>query len=222
MRDALGDQNLSPDAVWTVVRRRFGEKAVTYDPSDPEANKLAVTQGYIVVHGGQMTSDEWANVRAAGALLPAGKVTPSPKPFTPGGKPLQIIDRSDLTADQAAIVALYERLGQVLVDTAIRVEVVDAPGVGWGACYGKDNPLYLNGPELGQSFFAQGVSERVLDLLIHELGHHYCGDHLSEEYFKALTMLGARLALAVARDPGLLHVEKEAPDRANHLLPAGA
>ena len=34
----------------------------------------------------------------------------------------------------------------------------------------------------------------INDLLIHELGHHYCSNHLSSDYYDALTKLGAKLA----------------------------
>jgi hypothetical protein len=67
-----------------IIDLRFGEKRVIYDPTDPEANALAVTKGYTVIHGGMLNGDEWRNVKRAGAALPAGQVTPSPKPFQPG------------------------------------------------------------------------------------------------------------------------------------------
>lgn len=31
------------------------------------------------------------------------------------------------------------------------------------------------------------------ELLIHEFGHEYCGDHLSDKYHEALSRLGAKL-----------------------------
>jgi len=64
------------------MSRRFGDKRVSFDPSDPEANKLAVSQGYTVVHGGMMSSAAWQNAKAANAILPAGQVTPGPKVWT--------------------------------------------------------------------------------------------------------------------------------------------
>ena len=42
VREALGTRDVSTEAVKSAVAIRFGAKAVTYDPSDPEANKLAV------------------------------------------------------------------------------------------------------------------------------------------------------------------------------------
>ncbi|WP_120010748.1 ATP-binding protein [Teichococcus vastitatis] len=204
VREALGTRDVSSAAVRTVVANRFGPKSVVYDPSDREANKLAVVAGYTVVHGSQLSAEEWANVRTAGALLPAGQVTPSPKPFTPGGPPLQTLPREAWSDAEQALVALYQRLAPHLIGQPIEVKLALAPDAFWAACYGPAGPLYLNRPKLGRRFFKGGASEEALDLLIHELGHHYAGDHLSDDYYRALTKLGARLALAVARDPRLL------------------
>jgi hypothetical protein len=60
------------------------------------------------------------------------------------------------------------------------------------ACYGRGR-LDLNIGRLGRRWFEQGVTEDVDILLIHEFGHQYSGDHLSEEYHEALCRLGARL-----------------------------
>ena len=38
-------------------------------------------------------------------------------------------------------------------------------------------------------------------LLIHEFGHQYSGDHLSEEYHEALCRLGARLKRLALEKP---------------------
>jgi hypothetical protein len=35
---------------------------------------------------------------------------------------------------------------------------------------------------------------KINSLIIHELGHHYSGDHLSAEYHDALCLLGSKLA----------------------------
>jgi hypothetical protein len=60
------------------------EKRVAYDMSDPEANKIAVSEGYTLVHGGHLPGGAWKNVKSHGLILPAGQVTPSPKPYMPG------------------------------------------------------------------------------------------------------------------------------------------
>ena len=48
------------------------------------------------------------------------------------------------------------------------------------ACYGSGR-LHFNLFRLGHKWFEQGLTEEVDRLLIHEFGHQYSGDHLSEE-----------------------------------------
>jgi hypothetical protein len=43
---AIASPDCAAGAVESYVSRRFGEKRVSFDPSDPETNKLAVSQGY--------------------------------------------------------------------------------------------------------------------------------------------------------------------------------
>ena len=71
--------SMADETVERLTALRFGVKRVAYDPSDPEANSLAVSQGYPVVHGSQMAKTEWEEVRRAGA--PAcwtGNAQPAP------------------------------------------------------------------------------------------------------------------------------------------------
>jgi len=204
VRQAMGTKTVSVEAVRSVVGHRFGRQSVVYDPSDPEANSLAVTQGYTVVHGRQFSAEEWANVHRAGVLLPAGQVTPSPKPYGKGGPAVQLLPPAKWSAGQVAIVILYQRLAPYLIDREIDVRLVVAPNNNFLACFGPGSPLDLNLPKLGTGFFQSGYSQRVLDLLIHELGHEYESNHLSANYYHALTKIGARLALAVAANPNLI------------------
>ena len=67
------------EAVRAIADKRFG-KAVVYDPSDPEANRTAVDQGYSVVHGRSLSKKAWEKVRQANAIAPAGQAFPSRPP----------------------------------------------------------------------------------------------------------------------------------------------
>jgi len=53
---------------------------------------------------------------------------------------------------------------------------------------------------LGQSWFAEGVTPDVAELLIHEFAHHTESNHLCERYHEACCRLGAQLtSLALAK-----------------------
>jgi hypothetical protein len=81
-QEAAGDARATPEAVKAVITKRFGERAVVANPSDPLANANAAANGYTVISGGALSSDVWANVRKAGILLPSSHVFPTPKPET--------------------------------------------------------------------------------------------------------------------------------------------
>ena len=79
-------------------------------------------------------------------------------------------------------------------------------GKGWAACFGrghllKSSSFHYNVYVLGAGWFAEGVTEAVDALIIHEFGHFYSSNHLSEDYYDALCMLGAKLKAAVLKDP---------------------
>jgi hypothetical protein len=76
--EAAGDARATTEAVTSVVRQRFGERAVVAVPGDPIANAQAEANGYTVVHGGAMPSGMWANVRKGGTLPPSSRVFPTP------------------------------------------------------------------------------------------------------------------------------------------------
>ena len=76
--EAIGDGRVTPAAFTAVTKARFGTRAVVASPSDPIANAQAEAAGYVVVHGGAMSGDAWANARKFAALPSAGAVFPSP------------------------------------------------------------------------------------------------------------------------------------------------
>ena len=197
VKEACSDERVEDAAVRKAVKLRFGERAVIYDPTDLEANKLSVADGRPVVYGGSLSGDEWAQVRRAGALQAAGVVTPSPKPYSPGGTPLKFIEPDDQTPGMQRIVRFARDVALHVLKASITVGITCDITWPFAATYGSGR-LVLNLGSLGHEFFNCGITNRVIDLLIHEFGHHYASDHLSSDYYDALTRLGAamtRLAL---------------------------
>jgi hypothetical protein len=198
--DSLGDRTVT-----RLAELRFGEKRVAYDPSDPEANKLAVSCGYTVVHGGHLSKPEWDAVKRTNAILPAGQVTPSPKAFSPDGKPLMVLPEEQWTPEIKAVVAYVRRLAPMLVGATVAVQISVDPGWPFRAAYGSGE-LILNLKRLGHRWFSAESLPEVNRLLIHELGHHFSGDHLSAEYHDALCRLGARLAELALAETSLFRI----------------
>jgi len=205
VREACADERVSVEAVQTALTLRFGENAVRYDPSDPEANKRSAAEGRPVVHGGNLTGAEWENANRAGMLPPAGTVTPSPKPYDPDGEPLTLIPEAEWTPGMRKIADYAEALGNLLLDSTMDVSFAREPRWPYGATYGKGR-LTFNYSRCGAAFFENGASDDVNRLLIHEFAHHYESDHLSAGYYKALADLGARLTRLALTDPDVFQL----------------
>src|SRR5439155_7096912 len=195
----------SPDCDWQAVQsylsRRFGDKRVSFDPSDPEANKLAVSQGYTVVHGGMMSAAAWQNAKAAKAILPAGQVTPGPKVWTGEDDPNAAlfndwIPESKWTDGMREVADFARRVAEKVLSRQIVVKFCSTPHHLGGASYGPGGELVFNKFRLGADWFEHGITEDVVRLLIHEFGHQLSLDHLCSEYHQALCRIGAKLFAA--------------------------
>ncbi len=193
---AGADARCSDDAIKHLIRLRFGEKVAAPDPSDTEAMKAFVAQGGVIVAG--LSKGEWANVKRAGAVHPAGKICPTAKPYSddPNADPVNVISEDKWTDSIRNVVSYAQFVAKELMGVQLTVAIVHTTN-NFAACYGKGR-LDFNLLRLGHRWFDQGPTEEVDRLLIHEFGHEASGDHLSEDYHDALCRLGAgmkRLAL---------------------------
>ncbi len=195
VREASSDERADNTAVTKVLDLQFGKKRVAYDPSDPEGSKLAMSEGYAVVHGGSLSAGQWDNVRRGGSLLPAGRVTPSPKVRTsPDGK--EPIPEHKWTKGMRHVHDYCTTVGKYLIGSPIVVRFYAEVTWNYAASFGG-RTLTFNKGKLGNAWFnTKGKAGRhaVNKLLIHELGHYYSNDHLSSRYHNALCELGTKLA----------------------------
>lgn len=196
---AGSDARCSDEAIKTLVKLRFGDKVAAPDPSDVEAMKAFQAQGGTIVAG--LSKGEWANVKRSGAVLPAGKICPTAKPYSldPNADPVNVVSEDKWTDSMKNIVSYARYLAKELMDVQLQVTVVHTTN-NFVACYGNGN-LDFNLLRLGHKWFELGVREDVDRLLIHEFGHQYSMDHLSEDYYDALCLLGAKLKKVALEKP---------------------
>lgn len=205
VRDGSSSDDINQDAMEKVITLRYGEKRVIADPTDAEGTMRAASDGYVVVQGGSLSKAEWENVRRFNLVKPAGQVTPSPKPFSPDGKPLIVLSPADEWTDDMIRVGEYAaQVGKVLLGLHVSLQVQIANELSWPFSATFDGSLLIfNLGRLGHSFFEEGPGPVVDRLLIHEFGHSAgCGNHLSAEYHENLCKLGAKLAELALIDPG--------------------
>jgi hypothetical protein len=169
------------------------------DPSDVEAMKRFQFEGGTIVVG--LGKGEWANARRSGAVLPAGQICPSPKPYgdDPEAEGVKVIPEERWTEGMKLIASYAVCLARELMGVSLGVSVVHTTN-NFAACYGSGR-LTFNLLRLGHRWFEQGASEGVDALLIHEFGHEYSGDHLSSDYHEALCKLGAALKRLALEKP---------------------
>jgi hypothetical protein len=206
VKQAAGDERAAEGVADKLMTLRYGDKRVIADPTDPEGTKIAVTKGYTVVHGGSLSAGEWANAKRDGAILPAGKVTPSPKPFSDGGKPLPLIPHDMWTEGMRNFVRFAQDFAHVVLDHGVAVEFTNDGTWGFIAAYGSGGKLTVSKVRLGAKWFDGDVVERTRDwaeLLIHEFAHDTVSDHLSEEFHEECCKLGAKYAAHLQRELSL-------------------
>jgi hypothetical protein len=198
VKEACSDERVEDAAVRRTLGLRFGENAVAYDPSDPEANKRSASEGRQVIYGGNLSGREWEMAKRAGVLPAAGVVTPSAKPYDPDGKSLNVIPESQWTPSMRHFADRARLIGHEVLGNTVIVVIVREPKWGYGGTYGPSGTLVVNFMRVGHGFFDD--LEKQLDFLIHEYGHQYTGDHLSDDYHRALTRLGAKMTMLALTD----------------------
>lgn len=202
VKEATAHPESSAEAVDKMLTGIYGEKRVIHNPADPEATAIAVSKGYNVIYGRSLTAGQHSRVRDTGAAQSASVVTPSPKPYSEDGREINTMEPND---DMMAVGELAKRIAEVCLEgKEISVIFAKEPKWPFDATYGPSGELTLNVARLGKKWFKPDNLTKILDLLIHEFGHQYEGNHLSSSYYRALTKIGSRLAVAVRDNPEII------------------
>ena len=193
---ALEDDDVSSDAVRAIIKERFGDKVVAFDPSDLEANARAMGAGYTVIPGATFSKAAWSHIRDTEAAPGAGKTFPTPAPHN--GQAAEAIPVDKWTPDMLAVANLAQRLARELMGIDIAIYIMRDYNATASYAPGE---LFFNLKRLGHGFFRESNLPNILKLLLHELGHHGNKHHLSDEYHENLTSLGAKAIMLALRQP---------------------
>jgi hypothetical protein len=211
VNEALADKDAAPEAVSRALDLKYGEKRAIWDPSDPEANMNLTAQGYTLIKGSQLTGDQWANVKKhdTAKTRPAGQIAPTKKAqFGPGGED-RWVPRDKWTPAMHAVVEYTIEVCRELLDKPVTVSILSDITQGYAACFG-DLGFVFNLGRLSHAWFNTAMHEdrptvQLNQLIIHELGHHYCANHLDEHYHEALCSLGAKMTALALTKPTLFN-----------------
>jgi hypothetical protein len=199
--EALESERITGPAVTTILTHQFGEKRTIFDPSDPESNSNAFAHGCNVIAGGTFNRAQWASIKRTNAAMPSGKLYPTPKTYNPEGAMARTIPESEWTTGMKQTATYIKELVRRVLEIEIRVIMENEITQPYSANYGSQR-LTFNAPRLGFEWFDLGKnSVEINDLLIHELGHEFEGNHLSGKYHQALTRIGSKIVELAITDP---------------------
>jgi len=182
IREGTSDERIKTEAVKTVIEKRYGDKVVVANPLDRNSIDEAISHGYHVIYGSEMSKDEWSNIKKDDLL------TSSSEMFGSTLATAKIIDH--LTLGQIELKAFTQKIAKRLLDIELNVTFVESDAT-QQASYGNGT-LTFNISRIPQRFFEDHL--QALSLILHELGHYY-GNHTEHSYHEALTDMAQRLVI---------------------------
>lgn len=178
------------DTVEKATTKMFGKGWVIGTPADREADKNAIAHGVTVVGGGALGKDAWEAVRASQSAKPsADKYSLGHRTDPRGFKPKM----AEVTPFTTAVKKYALKVCKFLLDEDyFEIDLQDDSRLKHGGLY-YGRRIVINLHSYKKIKDKDEFGQALDSLLIHECAHRYSGDHLTMEYIKACTKLGAKL-----------------------------
>jgi len=202
VKEAVQNDDIEKEAYAKLQELRHGKDAVVHDPSHPEATKRAVAAGLPVIYGRSMSKDERRNAKRFETFRTAHEVTPEPTPYSESGREMKLLKENKVTDGMRRVIQFAKDIGMHVLDARVHVQLANDSKWEFTATYGNGE-LTLNVGRLGYKWFDNGISEKVVDLLIHEFAHDKSVDHLSDSFHEACCNIGAKIAILALNKPKL-------------------
>lgn len=189
VREAMSDDRISQEAVTAVIEKRYGDKVCVADPFDKNSIDEAISNGYRVIRGNEMSGEEWGIVKKFKSLFSSSSLF---------GTSFVAAESVTPNKEQLLVAKYAKKIAKRLLGIDITVQFVKARDM-VTAQYGSDT-LTFNVAKLGPKFFNTTVSEVTTDLIVHELGHH-AGNHTEMEYHNLITRMTGQLVMLALKEP---------------------
>ena len=195
IQEASASKDVTEEAFTSMMDNRFGKDRVVRDLSDAEANVKALNSGATVISGRSLSSEQWENSRKFNSTPTAGKskwATPKPYSDSSDAEPVRTLPPEDWGQNIEYVAWLSKKLCRWSHGFECDVRITYGKR-NHSACYGN-RTLDFNLNVLGRRFF--NISDesqivKIVDLIIHELAHENADNHLSDEYHRECTRIGA-------------------------------
>jgi hypothetical protein len=188
IRNATSDERISPEAIEAIKRKRFGDKVLVANPFDPVANDDAISHGYRVIQGRELSAEEWTQLKhkapIATTTMEFGKTEVNAEELPP-------------TPQQAKVALYAKKLHQRLNNQDLQVRFVRCKEAKESANFGEAT-LTFNIANLPKDFFDDYL--KTTNLILHEIGHEF-GHHTEHRYHEALTRMAQDLLIIALAEP---------------------
>ena len=189
VREALRNKRIKMGAVRDIVRKRFGEKSCVANPFDPISVDEAISRGYNVVYGSELSSKEWQAIRESQALQSSSELF---------GKDFVGAEAIEPTKEMEKIKDLAQRIAERVLGIKIGVNFIKSKA-DCGASFGN-NCLTFNVSQLPESFWENPVKAETISLILHEIAHSK-GYHTEMSYQKCLSDMAGKLIRIALEEP---------------------
>ena len=194
IRKAMSNKRISKEALNAITTKRFGDKVCVANPFDKNSIDDAISKGYNVVYGSELSKKEWSNLKEHQILSSSsdlfGRTIVTATPIQPNEK-------------QMLIVKLVQQIAMRVLGFNVKVYFVKSKAT--VAAEYSNKTLMFNISRLSKNFFDIPVSEQTLNLILHELGHQ-AGGHTEHKYHELLTKMASQLILIALNEPSFFKI----------------
>ena len=196
---------VSKEAAAAVLKERYGDKPALQDNRDIGSIKEATAQGFNVIPVRAFTKEERVTLKKHGLLKSTSHYCPTEQPLT---DPKKTLDPSEYDTDQKRYVRLIGDISPLLIGRAAEVKIIDDAALKIRGCtrweaQGIPSDMFVF--EINVAFHDCSDWQGNYYLLLHELAHHKVqrNDHLHEDFYRTVNILGAKLAQLALDQPAL-------------------
>lgn len=195
IRIGSGDKRMTQETMSKLVKKRFGDKIVVANPHDPVSNDDAISHGFRVIQGRELSADEWSNIKEHELIKSSTQV------FGKSSATDVVVYQPD--ENMIKIAELAKKIAKEFLGIEISVTFFTSRQVSHAASFGN-RTLNFNVTKLGKQFFVNPLD--TMSLLIHEISHHK-GMHTEESYHNCITGMGQFLIKKALKEPKFFEVK---------------
>jgi len=188
VREATGNGRIVKEAVSEIVKKRFGDKVVVANPFDPNSIDEAISHGFNVVYGSELSKDEWDKIKKDDLMSSSTDLF---------GKSLVGATTVEPNSKQEKIGLLVAKIAEQILGIKIKVSFFKSEATEMADFGG--NVLSFNVSKIPADWW-DGLKGEMLGLIIHELAHSK-GNHTEMSYHECLTGLAGDLIVIALKEP---------------------